>query len=75
MSSENALAYAAFAAARLGMPLTGDELQQAAARALVKQAELTPLYAALPGAPAEGTLTFRPGGQAAGDEAGPHLDA
>ena len=74
MNAEHALAYAAFAASRLGVPLTEEELRHAAGRAVAKQAELAPLYAALPGAPVEGTLTFRPGNQAVRGEAGSQID-
>jgi len=74
MSTENALAYAAFAASRLGVPLTGEELRHAASRAVAKQAELAPLYAALPGAPVEGTVVFRPGNQAVRGEDGFQID-
>ena len=74
MSTDNALAYAAFAAARLGVPLTGEELRHAAGRAVAKQAELAPLYAALPGAPVEGTPVFRPGNPHGRDEGGTHID-
>jgi hypothetical protein len=74
MSTENALGYAAFAASRLGVPLTDEELRHATGRAVAKQAELAPLYAALPGAPVEGTLIFRPGNQAVQDEACSQID-
>jgi hypothetical protein len=74
MSTDNALAYAAFAAARLGVPLTGEELRHAAGRAVSKQAELAPLYAALPGAPVEGTPVFRPGSPDGRNDSGIQID-
>jgi hypothetical protein len=74
MSTDNALAYAAFAAARLGVPLTGEELRHAAGRALAKQAELAPLYAALPGAPVEGTPVFRPDSPDGRNDSGIQID-
>lgn len=74
MSTENALAYAAFAASRLGVPLTEEELRHTASRAVAKQVELAPLYTALPGAPVEGTLIFRPGNQAIRGEDGSQID-
>jgi hypothetical protein len=74
MTTDNALAYAAFAAARLGAPLTGDELRHAAGRAVSKEAELAPLYAALPGAPVEGTPVFRPESPAGPNDGGTQID-
>jgi hypothetical protein len=74
MSTDNALAYAAFAAVRLGVPLTREELRHAAGRAVAKQAELAPLYAALPGAPVEGTPVFRPDSPDGRNDSGIQID-
>jgi hypothetical protein len=74
MTTDNALAYAAFVAARLGAPLTGEELRHAAGRAVSKQAELAPLYAALPGAPVEGTPVFRPDSPDGRNDSGIQID-
>jgi hypothetical protein len=59
MSDDNAMAYVTFAAARLGLPLSEAELQHAAARAVTKQVDFAPLYAAAAAAPIEGLLTFQ----------------
>jgi hypothetical protein len=55
-----AAGYVAFAAARLGLPLSEAEVRHAADRAVIKQTELVPLHAALSEAPAQGVMIFRP---------------
>jgi hypothetical protein len=68
MSDPDALAYVRFAAAKLGLPLSDEELEHAARRAVAKQTSLAALYAAAEGAPVDGAITFR------AFESPPHAD-
>ncbi|MCB8877277.1 hypothetical protein [Acidisoma silvae] len=66
MSQDKARAYADVAAAKLGLPLSEAELQQAAERVVSKQVDFAPLHAAAKTAPIEGELTFQPASAQAG---------
>jgi hypothetical protein len=59
-----ATAYVTFAAAKLGLPLSPQEIEHAALRAVAKQKSLASLYEAAKLAPVDGAIVF------AADESG-----
>lgn len=68
MSDPNALAYVTFAAEKLELPLSEEELEHAARRAVAKRASLASLYQAARNAPTDGAITFRARNASARDD-------
>lgn len=60
MNDFDAKQFVAYVSDRLGVPLSTEELEHAAERAVLKRAELEPMYSTGTDAPIDGVQTFTP---------------